>query len=84
MKKVIVLFVGVLLTLVVSAQDSTIKKAAIGFRVSYLDFKKTNQILTTLNPKETTVYYAAKDIPMNYAVSGTLFSKFKFQDTKST
>jgi hypothetical protein len=41
-------------------------------------FEKTNQILTTLNPKETTVYYAAKDIPMNYAVSGTLFSKFKF------
>ena len=37
-------------------------------------FEKTNQILTTLNPKETTVYYAAKDIPMNYAVSGTLFS----------
>ena len=43
MKKVLVLFVGVMFTLVGSAQDSTIKKAAIGFRVSYLDFKKTNQ-----------------------------------------
>jgi hypothetical protein len=41
-------------------------------------FEKTNQILSTINPKEATVYYAAKDIPMNYAVSGTVFSKFKF------
>lgn len=41
-------------------------------------FEKTNQIVTNLNPNETTVYYAAKDIPMNYVVSGTLFSKFKF------
>lgn len=41
-------------------------------------FEKTNSILSKLNPKETTIYYAAKDIPMNYAVSGTLFSKFKF------
>jgi hypothetical protein len=41
-------------------------------------FEKTNQILNELNPKETTLYYAAKDIPMNYAVAGTLFSKFKF------
>ena len=41
-------------------------------------FEKTNKIVSTLNPKETTIYYAAKDIPMNYAVSGTLFSKFKF------
>lgn len=41
-------------------------------------FKKTNQVLSTINPKETTIYYAAKDIPMNYTVSGTLFSKFKF------
>ncbi len=41
-------------------------------------FDKTNQIALTLQAKETTVYYAAKDIPMNYAVSGTVFSKFKF------
>lgn len=41
-------------------------------------FEKTNQIVSTINPKETTIYYAAKDIPMNYVVSGTLFSKFKF------
>ncbi len=32
----------VLLTTIVIAQDSTIKKAAIGLRFSYLDFKKTN------------------------------------------
>lgn len=41
-------------------------------------FEKTNQILSTFNPNETTLYYAAKDIPMNYAVTGTVFSKFKF------
>ncbi len=41
-------------------------------------FEKTNEVLSKLNSRETTVYYAAKDIPMNYAVSGTLFSKFKF------
>lgn len=41
-------------------------------------FKKTNQIIEKFKPEETTIYYAAKDIPMNYAVSGTLFSKFKF------
>lgn len=41
-------------------------------------FEKTEQALSNLNPKETTLYYAAKDIPMNYAVAGTLFSKFKF------
>lgn len=41
-------------------------------------FRKTNEVLSLMNIKETTVYYAAKDIPMNYAVSGTLFSKFKF------
>lgn len=34
--------VTVAMTTLVVAQDSTIKKAAIGFRVSYLDFKKTN------------------------------------------
>ena len=34
--------VTVAMTNLVVAQDSTIKKAAIGFRVSYLDFKKTN------------------------------------------
>jgi len=41
-------------------------------------FEKTNQVASSINPSETTIYYAAKDIPMNYAVSGTLFSKFKF------
>lgn len=41
-------------------------------------FEKTKQVLATLNPEETTLFYAAKDIPMNYAVAGTLFSKFKF------
>lgn len=41
-------------------------------------FEKTNQILKSINPKETKVYYSAKDIPMNYAVAGTVFSKFKF------
>jgi hypothetical protein len=41
-------------------------------------FEKTREILSYLNPKETIIYYAAKDIPMNYAVAGTLFSKFKF------
>ena len=34
--------VTVAMTNLVVAQDSTIKKSAIGFRVSYLDFKKTN------------------------------------------
>lgn len=42
MKKLFILMVSVALTTLVVAQDSTIKKAAIGFRVSYLDFKKTN------------------------------------------
>lgn len=41
-------------------------------------FETTNAIVSTINPNETTIFYAAKDIPMNYAVSGTLFSKFKF------
>lgn len=41
-------------------------------------FETTNQVLELLNPKKTTLFYAAKDIPMNYAVSGTVFSKFKF------
>jgi outer membrane protein OmpA-like peptidoglycan-associated protein len=36
------LLVGVVLSTMVIAQDATVKKAAIGFRVSYLDFKKTN------------------------------------------
>lgn len=43
MKKCIVFLVSVILTTVAIAQDSTIKKASIGLRVSYLDFKKTNQ-----------------------------------------
>ena len=34
--------VSVALTTLVVAQDSKIKKAVIGLRVSYLDFKKTN------------------------------------------
>lgn len=42
MKKVFVFFVSVILSSMVIAQDSTIKKGSIGFRVSYLDFKKTN------------------------------------------
>jgi outer membrane protein OmpA-like peptidoglycan-associated protein len=42
MKKVFILMACVLLTTIVIAQDSTIKKAAIGLRFSYLDFKKTN------------------------------------------
>ncbi len=41
-------------------------------------FETTNAIVSTINPNDTTIFYAAKDIPMNYAVSGTLFSKFKF------
>ena len=42
MKKICMLLVGVVLSTMVIAQDATVKKAAIGFRVSYLDFKKTN------------------------------------------
>lgn len=42
MKKVFVFFISVILSSMVIAQDSTIKKGSIGFRVSYLDFKKTN------------------------------------------
>ena len=42
MKKLFILMVTVAMTNLVVAQDSRIKKAAIGFRVSYLDFKKTN------------------------------------------
>lgn len=42
MKKLFILIVTAAMTNLVVAQDSTIKKAAIGFRVSYLDFKKTN------------------------------------------
>jgi hypothetical protein len=41
-------------------------------------FRKTNEVLSHMDTQETTIYYAAKDIPMNYTVSGTLFSKFKF------
>ena len=41
-------------------------------------FDKTNQIAQSLKPEDTTVFYAAKDIPMHYIVSGTVFSKFKF------
>lgn len=41
-------------------------------------FEKSKQFLSDFNPTETTLYYSAKDIPMNYAVAGTLFSKFKF------
>ncbi|MFN6245535.1 MAG: OmpA family protein [Chitinophagaceae bacterium] len=42
MKKICILLIGVVLSTMVIAQDATVKKAAIGFRVSYLDFKKTN------------------------------------------
>lgn len=42
MKKVLILMLSILVTSVVIAQDSTVKKGSIGFRVSYLDFKKTN------------------------------------------
>lgn len=42
MKKIILVFLSVLLSSVIFAQDSTIKKGAIGFKLSYLDFKKTN------------------------------------------
>ena len=41
-------------------------------------FETTKEILSELKPEETTVYYAAKDIPMNYAAAGSLYSKFKF------
>jgi BetR domain len=41
-------------------------------------FEKTAAILQNLPSKETIIYYAAKDIPMNYAVAGTVYSKFKF------
>lgn len=41
-------------------------------------FEKSKAFLSDFNPTETTLYYSAKDIPMNYAVAGTLFSKFKF------
>jgi outer membrane protein OmpA-like peptidoglycan-associated protein len=43
MKKVFMLLVAVGMTSMLFAQDTTTKKASIGFRVSYLDFKKTNQ-----------------------------------------
>jgi outer membrane protein OmpA-like peptidoglycan-associated protein len=42
MKKIILALLSVILTSTIFAQDSTIKKGAIGFRVSYVDFKKTN------------------------------------------
>ncbi|MFD2909992.1 hypothetical protein ACFSX9_14755 [Flavobacterium ardleyense] len=41
-------------------------------------FETTKGLLSELKPEETTVYYAAKDIPMNYAAAGSLYSKFKF------
>lgn len=41
-------------------------------------FEKSKEFLSNFNPVETTLYYSAKDIPMNYIVAGTLFSKFKF------
>ena len=41
-------------------------------------FEKSKAFLSDFNPTSTTLYYSAKDIPMNYAVAGTLFSKFKF------
>jgi len=42
MKKIFFVLFSVIITSSIIAQDSTIKKAAIGFRISYLDFKKTN------------------------------------------
>lgn len=41
-------------------------------------FEKTNELIAPLNAAETTIYYAAKDIPMKYAAANSLFSKFKF------
>ncbi len=41
-------------------------------------FEKSKEFLSDFNPATCTLYYSAKDIPMNYAVTGTLFSKFKF------
>lgn len=41
-------------------------------------FEKSKEFLSDFHPATTTLYYSAKDIPMNYAVAGTLFSKFKF------
>lgn len=41
-------------------------------------FEKSKAFLSDFNPAETILYYSAKDIPMNYTVAGTLFSKFKF------
>ena len=43
MKKLKLVMLCVTLTSVIFAQDTTIKKGAIGLRASYLDFKKTNQ-----------------------------------------
>ena len=43
MKKTILLIASVAMSAFIFAQDSTIKKPSIGLRVSYLDFKKTNQ-----------------------------------------
>ena len=42
MKKVFILMAGIMLTNFVIAQNPNIKKGAVGFKVSYLDFKKTN------------------------------------------
>ncbi len=42
MKKILMLSMLVVMATMLFAQDSTTKKASIGFRISYLDFKKTN------------------------------------------
>lgn len=42
MKKVFILMAGLMLTNLLVAQNPNIKKGAVGFKVSYLDFKKTN------------------------------------------
>jgi len=59
MKKIFFVLFSVIITSSIIAQDSTIKKAAIGFRISYLDFKKTNltEGLTTSVPAFGVQYF---------------------------
>lgn len=55
------------------------KTKSIKTQIDFKDyFEKSKILLKDFDPTETTMYYAAKDIPMNYTVAGTLFSKFKF------
>lgn len=59
MKKIFFVLFSVIISSSIIAQDSTIKKAAIGFRISYLDFKKTNltEGLTTSVPTFGVQYF---------------------------